>query len=99
MNPSIVNQTLVKFLNRLPRARSEIRPPPVPVPQRMRQALDTLAELTGDASFSGKDAMCPLNFSCVSPEICKSQAKSRETYAKDAAHAFSPLRSNGKPIR
>lgn len=99
MNPSIVNQTLVKFLNRLPRARSEIKPPPVSVPQRMREALDTLAELTGDSSLSGKDAMCPLNFSCAPPDICKSQAKSRETYAKDAAHAFSPLRSNGKPIR
>ena len=99
MNPSIVNQTLVKFLTRLPRARSDIKPPSVPVPQRMREALDTLAELTGDASFTGKDAMCPLNFSCVSPEICKIQVKSRETYAKDAVYAFSPLQSNGRPIR
>ena len=99
MNPSIVNQTLFKFLGRLPGARSEIKLPPVPVPQRMREALDKLAELTGDASFSGKDAMCSLNFSCVSPEICKVQAKSRESYAKDAARAFSPLLSNGRPIR
>lgn len=99
MNPSIVNQTLVKFLNRLPRARSDIRPPSVPVPQRMREALDTVAELTGDPSFSGKDAMCSLNFSCVSPEICKIQAKSRDSYAKDAVHAFSPLQPNGRPIR
>jgi len=99
MNPSIVNQTLVKFLTRLPEARSDIRPPPVPVPQRMRGALETLAELTGDPSFSGKDAMCSLNFSCVSPEICKIQVKTRESYAKDAAQAFSPLQSNGRPIR
>jgi len=99
MNPSIVNQTLVKFLTRLPRTRSDLRPPPVPILQRMREALDTLAELTGDPSFSGKDPMCPLNFSCVSPEICKMQVKSRESYAKDAAHAFSPLQSNGRPIR
>lgn len=99
MNPSIVNQTLFKFLNRLATVRSDITPPSVPVAQRMRQALDTLAELTGDLSFSEKDAMCPLNFSCVSPEICKIQVKSRESYAKDAAEAFSPLQSNGRPIR
>ena len=99
MNPSIVNQTLVKFLTRLPRTRSDIKLPSVPVPQRMREALDTLAELTGDPSFSDKDAMCPLNFSCVSPELCKIQVKSRETYAKDAVYAFSPLQPNGRPIR
>ena len=99
MNPSIVNQTLLKFLARLPRARSDITPPPVSVSQRMREALDTLADLTGDSSFSGKDGMCSLNFSCVSPEICKTQVKTRESYAKDAARAFSPLRSNGRPIR
>ncbi|KAF9649317.1 alpha/beta-hydrolase [Thelephora ganbajun] len=99
MNPSIVNQTLLKFLGRLPRVRSDIKPPSVPVAQRMREALDTLAELTGDPSFSEKDAMCSLNFSCVSPEICKIQVKSRESYAKDAAQAFSPLQPNGRPIR
>jgi len=99
MNPSIVNQTLVKFLARLPRSRSDIKPPSVPVPQRMREALDALAELTGDPSFSGKDSMCPLSFSCVSPEIGKIQVKSRESYAKDAAWAFSPLQPNGRPIR
>ena len=99
MNPSIVNQTLLKFLTRLPRVRSDIRPPSVPIPQRMREALNTLAELTGDSSFSGKDGMCPLNFSCVSPEVCKIQSKSRELYAKDSIHAFSPLQSNGRPIR
>lgn len=99
MNPSIVNQTLYKFLNRLPRVRTEIKPPSVSVPQRMRQALDTLAELTGDLLFSEKDAMCSLSFSCVSPEICRIQVKSRESYAKDAAFAFSPLQSNGRPIR
>ena len=65
----------------------------------MREALNLLAELTGDASLSGKDAMCPLNFSCVSPEICNIQVKSRESYAKNAASAFSALQSNGRPIR
>ena len=99
MNPSIVNQTLLKFLNRLPRVRSDISPSPVSVPQRMREALDTLAGLTGDPTFSGKDAMCPLNFSCVSAEICNIQVKSRESYARNAAQAFSPLQSNGRPIR
>ena len=99
MNPSIVNQTLLKFLTRLPGTRSDINPPSVPIPQRMREALDTLAELTGDPSFSGKDGMCPLNFSCVSPEVCKIQVKSRESYAKGSLHAFTPLQSNGRPIR
>lgn len=99
MNPSIVNQTLCKFLNRLPQVRSDLKPPSVPIVQRMRQALSTLADLTGDPSFSEKDPMCSLNFSCVSPEICKIQVKSRESYAKDAALAFSPLQPNGRPIR
>lgn len=99
MNPSIVNQTLFKFLSRLPRVRSDIEPPSVPAAQRMRQALGTMAELTGDPSFSERDAMCSLSFSCVSPETCKIQVKSRESYAKDAAYAFSPLRSTGRPIR
>ena len=99
MNPSIVNQTLVKFLTRLPRTRSDIRPPSVPVPQRMREALDSLAELTGDSSLTAKDAMCSLHFSCVSAEICKMQVKSRDAYAKDAVYAFCPLQSNGRPIR
>ena len=99
MNPSIVNQTLVKFLNRLPRTRSDITPPSISVSQRMRQALDTLAELTGDHSHSEKDPMSSLSFSCVSPEICKIQVKSRESYARDAVNAFSPLLANGRPIR
>ncbi|KAF9779544.1 alpha/beta-hydrolase [Thelephora terrestris] len=99
MNPSIVNQTLLKFLNRLPRVRSDIKPPSISVPQRMRQALGTLAELTGDPTLAEKDSMCSLSFSCVSPEICKIQVKSRESYAKDAAFAFSPLQANGRPIR
>lgn len=99
MNPSIVNQTLLKFLNRLPRVRSDIKPPSVSVPQRMRQALNTLAELTGDPSLAEKDSMCSLSFSCVSPEICRIQVKSRESYAKNAALAFSPLQPNGRPIR
>ena len=99
MNPSIVNQTLSKFLARLPRVRSDIKPPSVSIPQRMREALDTLAVLTGDPSYSGKDGMCSLSFSCVTPEVCKIQAKSRESYAKDAINAFSPLQPNGRPIR
>lgn len=99
MNPSIVNQTLMKFLARLPPARSDIKPPSVSIPQRMSAALDTLADLTGDPSLKTKDGMCSLNFSCVPPEVCKSQVNDWLKYANGAHHVFSPLLSNGRPIR
>lgn len=65
----------------------------------MKNALAVLSELTGDNSFMTREPVSSLSFSCVTPEVQRSQIETRERYAMGARDAFSPLAGNGRPIR
>ncbi|KAF4574927.1 hypothetical protein EYR36_006279 [Pleurotus pulmonarius] len=96
---SIANQAFVKFLARLPKSRSDIRPPDVPLQQRMQQALNTLAELVGDETIRQRNPLSPLSFSGLSPEKVASQSETLAHYGALQKTAFTPLRPDGAPAR
>ncbi|KAI0921978.1 hypothetical protein AcW1_004187 [Taiwanofungus camphoratus] len=99
ISASIVNQVLNKFLSRQPPAGSEVKRPQVPLADRMKTALEKLAQFRNDPSYADRDPLSPLSFSCVTPEVCRSQEETRAMYAKGERTAFSPLASDGRPIR
>jgi hypothetical protein len=96
---SIVNQVLTKFLSRLPRTCSEIRPPETPTKEKMTAALNALSELMGDTTIATRDPSSSLSFSCLAPEVITSQKDAVDFYGKDQWKAFSPLGLDGRPIR
>lgn len=96
---SLVNQVFSKFLATLPKARSDLVPPKVPVLERTKMALRTLADLVGDSSYATRDPYSSLSFSCVSPEVAQSQLDNLRFYWKDIDKAFCPLGRDGRPMR
>jgi hypothetical protein len=96
---SIVNQVLTKFLSRLPRTCSEIRPPETSTKDNMTAALNRLSELMGDPTIATRDPTSSLSFSCLSSEVIQSQKDAVDFYGKDEWKAFSPLGPDGRPIR
>lgn len=65
----------------------------------MRTALSRLASIAGDPSIAKRDPSSPLSFSCVTPEVQKSQLEALQFYVKDLDKAFSPLDAHGRPHR
>jgi len=98
-NASIANQVLAKFLSRLPHARSDIVPRKMSTNDRMEIALARLAEIAGDSSIASRDPLSSLSFSCLAPEVVKSQSDSLVSYGKGHRQAFLPLGPDGRPIR
>ncbi|KIJ70401.1 hypothetical protein HYDPIDRAFT_164452 [Hydnomerulius pinastri MD-312] len=96
---SLVNQVLSKFLAQLPRERSDLLPPSIPILERTKMALRTLSELVGDPSIAHRSPKSLLSFSCVTPEVAKSQLENLKFYAKDIDKTYCPLGSDGRPIR
>lgn len=96
---SIANQVFAKFLSRLPHTRSDLIPPRVSKEERMRAALSTLADIAQDPSIANRDPLSSMSFSCLSPEIVKNQAESLKQYRKGLDTAYSPLGSDGRPLR
>lgn len=96
---SIVNQVFSKFLAQLPRTRSDIIPATISIHERSKVALLKLAEFVGDPSIAHRDPRSPLSFSCVKPEVAKSQLENLEFYAKDLDKAYCPLGRDGRPMR
>ncbi|KZT13104.1 alpha/beta-hydrolase [Laetiporus sulphureus 93-53] len=99
ISASIVNQVFNKFLARQPPARSDSKRPSIPLAERMKAGLAKLAQLRNEPTFVDRDPLSPLSFSCVSPEVCKSQEETRATYQKEERTAFSPLGLDGRPLR
>lgn len=62
-------------------------------------ALQTLSELVGDPSIAHRNPRSLLSFSCVTPEVAKSQLESFKFYAKDIDKTYCPLGRDGRPIR
>ncbi|KAG8218315.1 alpha/beta-hydrolase [Butyriboletus roseoflavus] len=96
---SLVNRVFTGFLSQLPRSRSDLRPPAIPTLERTRLALQTLSELVGDPSVAHRNPRSLLSFSCVTPEVAKSQLESLKFYAKDIDKTYCPLGRDGRPIR
>lgn len=96
---SLVNQVLSKFLAQLPRERSDLLPSSIPILERTKMALRTLSELVGDPSIAHRNPKSLLSFSCVTPEVAKSQLENLKFYAKDIDKTYCPLGSDGRPIR
>lgn len=98
---SIANQVFVKFLERQPHARSDLRPPAEPVQERMSRALDTLAELVHDPSIGhrGREEISSMSFSRISPQVQGLQTENFMHASKDSCKAFSPLGADGRPMR
>ncbi|KIL00458.1 hypothetical protein PAXRUDRAFT_129813 [Paxillus rubicundulus Ve08.2h10] len=96
---SLVNRVLTKFLHQLPRARSDLVFPSISLFERTKKALQTLSELVGDPSIARRDPRSLLSFSCVTPEVAKSQLESLKFYANDIEKTYCPLGRDGRPIR
>jgi len=65
----------------------------------MRSSLARLAKRRGDPSILERDPRSPLSFSCVTPDVQRSQEETYATYAKGERTAFSPLGADGRPLR
>lgn len=96
---SLVNRVFTGFLSQLPRSRSDLRPPAISTLERTRIALQTLSELVGDPSIAHRNPKSVLSFSCVTPEVAKSQLESLKFYARDIDKTYCPLGRDGRPIR
>lgn len=96
---SLVNQAFSKFLATLPKARSDLVPPKIPVLERTKMALRTLSDLVGEPSYAQRDPRSILSFSCVSPEVARSQLENLRFYARDIENAYCPLGRDGRPMR
>ncbi|OJA07769.1 hypothetical protein AZE42_02984 [Rhizopogon vesiculosus] len=96
---SIVNQVFSKFLAQQPRTRSDLVPAKMTVHERSKIALSKLAEFVGDPSIASRDPRSPLSFSCVKPDVSRSQLENLQFYAKDLSKAYCPLGRDGRPMR
>jgi len=96
---SVCNRVFLQFLSRLPEARSQLRPPSAPLEVYISQGLEILADLAGDPSIAARDPLSPMSFSRISVAVQQLQVENYVAAAKDARKAFSPLGSDGRPMR
>lgn len=96
---SIANQVFAKFLSRLPHTRSDLTPPSMSKEARMKLALSELADIMEDPTIASRDPLSSLSFSCLPPEVAKTQTECLAQHRKGLGKAFSPLGPDGRPIR
>lgn len=96
---SIVNRIVASFLSQQPYIPSEVdKPPPIPTHERMQEALNKLAELSGDRSVATRDPRSPVSFSLVSEEVRQFQLEALKQHVVTGLE-FSPLGHDGRPLR
>ncbi|KLO05011.1 alpha/beta-hydrolase [Schizopora paradoxa] len=97
---SIVNRVLAEFISRQPMMPTKLTSFTTRERrERMERALQQLASLTGNSAIKDRDASSPLSFSCVAPDMLKSNTlRLREEQAEEHL-AFSPLGVDGRPLR
>jgi hypothetical protein len=61
--------------------------------------LEILAHLVDDPSIAERDPLSPMSFSRLSVAVQRLQVENYMAAAKDARKAFSPLGSDGRPMR
>ena len=96
---SVCNRVFLQFLSRLPEARSELRPPKDPLEVYISHALEILADLADDPSIADRDPLSPMSFSRISVAVQRLQVENYMAAAMEARKAFSPLGSDGRPMR
>lgn len=96
---SYCNRVFFQFVSRLPHARSELQAPSDPLEVFISRGLQVLAELAGDPSISQRDPFSPMSFSRISVAVQRLQVENYMAAARDAKKAFSPLGSDGRPMR
>jgi len=96
---SVCNRVFHQFISRLPKARSVLRPPRDPLETYISRGLELLAVLAGDSSISERDPLSPMSFSRISAAVQQLQVENYMAAARDARSAFSPLGSDGRPMR
>jgi hypothetical protein len=63
------------------------------------QGLEILAELTGDPSIAEHDPLSPMSFSRISVAVQRLQVENYMAASTGVKKAFSPLGSDGRPMR
>jgi hypothetical protein len=96
---SVCNRVFHQFISRLPKTRSVLRPPRDPLETSISRGLELLAVLAGDPSISERDPLSPMSFSRISAAVQQLQVENYMAAARDARSAFSPLGSDGRPMR
>jgi len=61
--------------------------------------LEILAYLADDPCIAERDPLSPMSFSRISAAVQRLQAENYMAAAKDARKQFSPLGSDGRPMR
>lgn len=79
--------------------RSELLPPNDPLEVYISRGLEMLADLTGDPSIGELDPLSPMSFSRISVAVQQLQVENYMAAAKEARKSFSPLGSDGRPMR
>lgn len=65
----------------------------------MKVALKKLAEFMDDPSLASRNPLSSMSFSCLPPDVVKSQTDSLVFHGRGQKTAFSPLGSDGRPLR
>ena len=96
---SVCNRVFLQFLSRMPKARSELIRPKDSLEVYISRGLEILADLAGDSSIAERDPLSPMSFSRISLAVRRLQVENYMAAAKGARSAFSPLGSDGRPMR
>ncbi|KAI0052586.1 alpha/beta-hydrolase [Auriscalpium vulgare] len=96
---TIANRVFARFLSNLPHARSDPSTPTDPLELQMSQPLLILSKITDDKSVLGKNPLHAMSFSRIRPEEASRRARKVKEAAVGQSEAFSPLASNGRPVR
>ncbi|VDC02521.1 unnamed protein product [Peniophora sp. CBMAI 1063] len=99
---SVINRVYAQFLARLPCHDQGLRTSVEPLNARLRRALDDLADLTGDytlADARDQEVLNSMSFSRSSYKSQQAAAKTYKSFMVRQKNAFSPLMSNGRPMR
>ena len=65
----------------------------------MSRGLEILAGLADDPTISQRDPSSPMSFSRISAAVQRLQVENYMAAARDSKKAFSPLGSDGRPVR
>ena len=96
---SVCNRVFLQFISRLPHARSELLPPSDSLEDFISRGLEILADIADDPSIAQRDPFSPMSFSRISVSVQRLQVENYMAAARDAKKAFSPLGSDGRPMR
>ena len=96
---SIANQVFSKFLGRQPHVRSDLGVPETSKEDRMKLALSKLADIMKDSSIANRNPHSPISFSCLPQGVIQAQTDLLVQSRKGRQDAFSPVGSDGKPLR